>query len=61
MRTAGPHTPFNGQTPKQDGVLRNHDVRREGNVGDVVVFSIIDREWPTVRLGLSEKVRSFTD
>lgn len=46
---------------KQDGVLRNHGVRREGNVGEVVVFSIIDREWPTVRLGLSEKVRSFTD
>lgn len=46
---------------KQDGVLRNHDVWRDGTVRDVVVFSIIDREWPTVRLGLREKVRSFTE
>lgn len=45
---------------KQDGVLRNHDVWRDGTVRDVVVFSIIDREWPTVRLGLREKIRSFT-
>ena len=46
---------------KQDGVLRNHDVWQDGTVRDVVVFSIIDREWPTVRLGLREKVRSFTE
>ncbi|MCT1801798.1 GNAT family N-acetyltransferase [Kocuria carniphila] len=46
---------------KQDGVLRNHDVWRDATVRDVVVFSIIDREWPTVRLGLREKVRSFTE
>ncbi|PZP36044.1 MAG: GNAT family N-acetyltransferase [Kocuria rhizophila] len=46
---------------KQDGVMRNHDVWRDGTVRDVVVFSIIDREWPTVRLGLREKVRSFTE
>lgn len=45
---------------KQGGVLRNHDVWRDGTVRDVVVFSIIDREWPTVRLGLQEKLRSRT-
>ncbi len=44
---------------KQDGVLRNHDVWRDGTVRDVVVFSIIDREWPTVRLGLTEKLRTL--
>ncbi len=43
---------------KQDGVLRNHDLWRDGTVRDVVVFSIIDREWPTVRLALTEKLRS---
>jgi len=42
---------------KQDGVLRNHDVWRDGTVRDVVVFSIIDREWPTVRLSLTERLR----
>lgn len=43
---------------KQDGVLRNHDLWRDGTVRDLVVFSIIDREWPTVRLSLSEKLRT---
>lgn len=43
---------------KQDGVLRNHDLWRDGTVRDVVVFSIIDREWPTVRLALSEKLHA---
>ncbi|GAA1112913.1 GNAT family N-acetyltransferase [Nesterenkonia jeotgali] len=42
---------------KQDGVLRNHDLWRDGTIRDVVVFSIIDREWPTVKLGLQEKLR----
>jgi RimJ/RimL family protein N-acetyltransferase len=39
---------------KQDGVLRHHDLWRDGTVRDVVVFSIIAPEWPTVRLGLTE-------
>jgi RimJ/RimL family protein N-acetyltransferase len=43
---------------KQDGVLRNHDLWRDGTVRDVVVFSVIDREWPTVRLSLTEKLRA---
>lgn len=42
---------------KQDGVLRNHDLWRDGTVRDVVVFSIIDGEWPTIRLALTEKLR----
>lgn len=42
---------------KQDGVLRNHDLWRDGTVRDVVVFSVIDREWPTVKLALTEKLR----
>ena len=43
---------------KQDGVLRNHDLWRDGTMRDVVVFSIIDSEWPTVRLSLREKLRT---
>ncbi|MFB2585215.1 GNAT family N-acetyltransferase [Herbiconiux liukaitaii] len=42
---------------KQDGVLRHHDLWRDGTVRDVVVFSIIAPEWPTVRLGLTERLR----
>jgi len=42
---------------KQDGVLRNHDIWRDGTLRDVVVFSIIENEWPTVRLGLQESLR----
>lgn len=44
---------------KQDGVLRNHDLWRDGTIRDVVVFSIIDREWPTVKLGLQERLRAL--
>ncbi|WP_226436370.1 GNAT family N-acetyltransferase [Rhodococcus yananensis] len=43
---------------KQDGVLRNHDLWRDGTMRDVVVFSIIENEWPTVKLGLTEKLRA---
>jgi RimJ/RimL family protein N-acetyltransferase len=42
---------------KQDGVLRNQDLWRDGTVRDVVVYSVIDAEWPTVRLGLRERLR----
>lgn len=41
---------------KQDGVLRNHDLWRDGTMRDVVVFSIIESEWPTVKLSLTEKL-----
>lgn len=46
---------------KQDGVLRNHRLVTVPGVAepvlrDTVVFSIIDSEWPTVRVGLTERV-----
>jgi len=41
---------------KQDGVLRNHQVWREGTLRDTVVFSIIDGEWPAVRHGLAARL-----
>jgi RimJ/RimL family protein N-acetyltransferase len=37
---------------KQDGVLRNHQLWRNGTLRDTVVFSIVDSEWPAVRQGL---------
>jgi RimJ/RimL family protein N-acetyltransferase len=42
---------------KQDGVLRNHKIIKGGTVRDTVVFSIIDREWPTVRYGLQQRLQ----
>lgn len=51
---------------KQDGVLRNHQFWPAAGpdgaptdppvLRDTVVFSILDSEWPTVRLGLRERV-----
>jgi N-acetyltransferase len=44
---------------KQDGVLRNQDLWQDGTVRDVVVYSVIEAEWPTVRLGLRERLRAY--
>ena len=41
---------------KQDGVLRNHQIDRFGNLRDTVCFSITASEWPTVRHGLIARV-----
>jgi RimJ/RimL family protein N-acetyltransferase len=41
---------------KQDGVLRSHQLGRDGTIRDTVVFSIIAMEWPAVRLGLRERL-----
>lgn len=41
---------------KQDGVLRNHQVWRDGTLRDTVVFSIIDGEWPAVKAGLEARL-----
>lgn len=46
---------------KQDGVLRNNDLWQDGTLRDTVVYSIIDGEWPTVRLGLSERLGRLRD
>jgi RimJ/RimL family protein N-acetyltransferase len=43
---------------KQDGVLRNHQVWRDGTLRDTVVYSITASEWPAVRLGLENRLRS---
>ena len=43
---------------KQDGVLRSHSIGRDGTLRDTVVFSITAAEWPTVRLSLTERLRT---
>lgn len=41
---------------KQDGILRNHQIGREGELRDTVVFSILPTEWPAVRANLTLKL-----
>ena len=44
---------------KQDGVLRNHQRISDGVYRDTVIFSIINLEWPTVKIGLQHKLQSY--
>ncbi|MCL2916642.1 GNAT family N-acetyltransferase [Shewanella litorisediminis] len=34
---------------RQDGVLRNHQIMKDGTLRDTVVFSLLDTEWPAAR------------
>lgn len=43
---------------KQDGVLRNHQLMRDGSLRDTVVFSIVRDEWQVVRFGLRARLDS---
>jgi N-acetyltransferase len=38
---------------KQDGILRSHQIGRNGMLRDTVVYSIIAAEWPTVKAHLN--------
>lgn len=41
---------------KQDGILRNHQITKDGSIRDTVVYSIINSEWPSVKQGLLSKL-----
>jgi RimJ/RimL family protein N-acetyltransferase len=34
---------------RKDGVIRHHKMRRDGTVGDTVMYSILASEWPDVK------------
>lgn len=40
----------------QDGILRNHQILKDGSVRDTVVYSIIDSEWPEIKQKLLKKL-----
>ncbi len=44
---------------KQDGILRSHQILKDGSVRDTVVYSIIASEWPAVRNNLQAKLAKF--
>lgn len=41
---------------KQDGILRNHQIMRDGSIRDTVVYSILQHEWPSVKNNLLNKL-----
>ena len=44
---------------KQDGVLRNHRIDKDGILRDTVVFSIIQSEWKTVKRSLEYEMSRY--
>src|SRR6188768_4537155 len=43
---------------KQDGVLRNHKIMRNGRIRDTACYSIIKEEWPEIKENLLYKLRN---
>ena len=41
---------------KQDGILRSHQIMRDGSIRDTVVYSILQHEWPSVKNNLLSKL-----
>jgi RimJ/RimL family protein N-acetyltransferase len=37
---------------KKDGVIRRHQLRRDGSVADTVMYSVLLQEWPEVKRNL---------
>ena len=44
---------------KLDGILRQHMIAANGTLRDTCVYSILDREWPTVRAHLTHRLSPF--
>ncbi|MGL4610038.1 MAG: GNAT family N-acetyltransferase [Trueperaceae bacterium] len=40
----------------KEGILRNYQTRTDGYVRDTVMYSVIDKEWPSVRAGLEARL-----
>jgi len=40
-----------------DGILRQHQIARNGTVRDTCAYSILDREWPTVKAHLTHRLK----
>jgi RimJ/RimL family protein N-acetyltransferase len=44
-----------------DGVLRQHQITASGTIRDTCVYSILDREWPTVKAHLQHQLAKARD
>jgi RimJ/RimL family protein N-acetyltransferase len=43
---------------KLDGILRQHQIAGNGTLRDTCVYSILDREWPTVKAHLAHRLNT---
>jgi N-acetyltransferase len=41
---------------KLDGILRQHQIARNGTLRDTCAYSILDREWPAVKANLTHRL-----
>ena len=46
---------------KLDGILRQHQIGRDGILRDTCVYSIVDHEWPAVRAHLDHQLKKPRD
>lgn len=44
---------------KQDGILRKHEIMKNGGIKNTVCYSIISEEWPDVRENLMAKLNGY--
>jgi len=42
---------------KKDGVVRNFRRRKDGSIGDTVMYSVLVQEWPTVKHHLESRLK----
>jgi RimJ/RimL family protein N-acetyltransferase len=41
---------------KEEGILRHHMINEDGSLRDTVFYSILENEWPAVRIGLEKRL-----
>ena len=41
---------------KQDGILRNHKIMRNGRIRDTISYSIIQSEWPSIKENILQRI-----
>ncbi len=44
---------------KQDGILRNHKIMKNGRIRDTVCYSIIQSEWPLIKEKLLQRIANY--
>jgi len=44
----------------KEGVLRNERIRSTGNSRNAVVYSIVNKEWPTLKSRLAQMMNNYS-
>jgi N-acetyltransferase len=44
---------------KQDGILRKHEIMKNGRIGNTLCYSIISEEWPDIQENLVTKLSDY--